>query len=686
MKREPLARELRERLTSEVLYRDLEIDFRAANDETRTVPASMSSETPVRRWFGNEILSHDSSAVNLERASGGALPLLWGHNTDEMLGAAEGFKLESGRLVGQLRFSKHATRSEVWDQIREGMPLGISIGYRVDQWQESADSEDVTVTRWTLHEVSVVTVPADHTVGIGRSLEQETVHMSTENSAGNSGVPAPAPAVESGPAHVRLVHNKGIEEGRELERARVAEIRNLFVLPGFQTDDHIALREWAIDTGITVEQCREELLKMAGSGVSPVATQPPMQRQHIPNMAGPGGYQEYAFGRDSQIRINAGTDQREKFHDGALRAIELRAGMIKDVKQQEEYRQGNEFVGMSLVEIARASLTRMGISTVGMDAKRIVGMAFTAQPSFVRASPIIGHGTSDFTNLLLDASNKMLIGGYTEAPETWRPFCKVISVPDFKTANLLNRSNFGDLDAVPEFAEYKYGTMSDKKETLVLATYGKLFSISRKAIINDDLSAFTEVPMLMGRAAARQVGDLAYGILTTNAALDTDSVALFNSAHANYYTTTGAGAPSVTTLDTMFTGMAVQTDPSGSTLNIVPRYLVCPRALENTSRVLLTATYDPAGTAGTLKPNPFQGRMDVIADARLDAFNSAGWFTLADPNIMPTVVVGFLNGVEAPYLEQETAFTQDGVSFKVRIDAGADAADYRGAAYNDGVP
>src|SRR5262249_18064881 len=119
--------------------------------------------------------------------------------------------------------------------------------------------------------------------------------------------------------------------------------------------------------------------------------------------------------------------------------------------------------------------------------------------------------------------------------------------------------------------------------------------------------------------------------------------------------------------------------------NINGRYLIVPKKLENTSRVLVTATYDPAGSAGTQQPNPFHGRMDVVADPRLDTFNSAGWFLLADPNIYPAVCVLFLDGVEAPYLEQQQVFTQDGVAFKVRLDVRAFAVDFRPAFYNDGV-
>lgn len=681
MKREPLTRELRDKLLNETFYRELSLDVRAADEDSRTVPASMSSETPVKRWFGNEILSHSSSAVNLDRAQNGALPMLWGHDTDQLLGAAEGFRLEGGVLRGSLRFSKNALRSEVWEQIREGMPLGISIGYRVDEWKETADSDDVTVTRWTLHEVSVVTVPADSTVGIGRSMiEDESM---SEKTAGNPGEKLPVTAVvDKSTASFRLAFEEGKKTALQEESERRSEIELMFNQPGFDGVNFQELRRQCIDGLVSVEDSRAALLQYVGSGVVPISTLPPIQRQKLPTVPGPSGNDGYPFGG----RMEHGADERDKLNTGAIRAIELRAGMVKDPALQKQYREGNEFVGLTLVEIARVCLRQAGVDARGLDAMSTVGLALTTPASFMRASPIISHGSSDFTNLLLDASNKMMMAGYTEAPETWRPFVKVMSVPDFKTANLVNRSNFGDLDAIPEHGEYKYGTMTDKKETIVIDTYGKLFSISRRAIINDDLSAFTEVPMLMGRAAARMVGDLAYGVLTTNAALNEDNLALFHATHGNLYTTTGAGAPSVSTLDTMFTGMATRTDPSGSTLNIVPRYIVTPRALENNTRVLLAATYDPAGSAGTLKPNPFSGRMDVISDARLDAFNALGWFGFADPNIMPTVVVAFLNGVETPYMEQYSAFTQDGVAFKVRLEAGADAADFRGGAYNDGAP
>lgn len=158
-------------------------------------------------------------------------------------------------------------------------------------------------------------------------------------------------------------------------------------------------------------------------------------------------------------------------------------------------------------------------------------------------------------------------------------------------------------------------------------------------------------------------------------------MALFDaSTHANYVTS--GAAPSVATIETGRTSMALQTDPQGVTLGIRPQYLITPEALRSTANVLVAAQYDPAGTAGTLTPNTVQGTLTAVSDHRLDTFNSSGWFLAGGSN---TVVVGFLNGQQTPYLESKDGWDVDGVQYKVRIDAAAAAADYRSLYYNDGV-
>jgi len=677
--RTPFTREQRERLTGETYHRVLELDRAAVDTTARTVPASISSEIPVRRWFGNEILTHTPDAVNLERAIDGALPMLAGHDTDVLIGAAEGFRFANRRLYSLLRFAEATRAPEVWAQIQEGMPLGISIGYRVDEWSESADSDDVVVTRWTLLEVSVVAVPADSSVGPNRShspvLTKEAHAMpepiTTEQPAGN--------VAAATVANVRAIEARASQAAITNERKRIADIRELFTLPGFQAEVYLALQDTAIDGGLSIDDTRQELLRMAGRDALPIAMSPAMQSDRaVPAFAGPSD-------RGPRMpHVQAGRDERETFREAASNVIAVRSGMVRARADMERMTAGNECNGLSLAELARECLRRANIDTRGLNPNQVVGLAFTAPPTFVRSGiGSIAHGVADFPAILLDASNKALLQGWVEAPETFATWTSTMNLSDFKPHNMINLSLFGDLDVVPEQAEYKFGTFSDVRETITLRTYGKLFSISRQAIINDDLSAFTAIPSRMGRAAARMVGDEAYAVLTGNPSLNQDSLALFHATHGNYVT--AGGAPSVTTLDAGFTAMATRTDPSGATINLSPRYMIVPRALEATARTLAAATYDPAGTAGTLKPNPFSGRFDVVGDARLDAFNSAGWFLAADPSMQPGVVVGYLNGQSSPYLEQQQGWSQDGVAMKVRIDCRAAAADFRGLFYNDGA-
>ena len=204
----------------------------------------------------------------------------------------------------------------------------------------------------------------------------------------------------------------------------------------------------------------------------------------------------------------------------------------------------------------------------------------------------------------------------------------------------------------------------------MLATYGKLFSISRQAIINDDLSAFTKVPMMMGRAAMRTVGDLVYAILTGNPTMS-DNVALFHNTHKNLLT---AAALSVARIDAAKTAMRTQKDGK-ATLDIRPGFLLTPVALESTAKALLAAEYDPAQAEARV-PNPVRGLVEVIADPRLDD-SSASTTYMAATTQYDTIEVAYLDGNDRPYLEQQQGFTVDGAAFKVRIDAGASPLSYR---------
>ena len=214
-------------------------------------------------------------------------------------------------------------------------------------------------------------------------------------------------------------------------------------------------------------------------------------------------------------------------------------------------------------------------------------------------------------------------------------------------------------------------------ETVQLATYGKLFSITRQAIINDDLSAFTRIPMNMARAAKRTVGNLVYAILTGNPTM-ADGIALFHAS--SHGANLGSGGGSVLAVAGLSAGRVImmkQTGANSEALNIQPSYLIVPVALMDTARVTVGSEFDPDTANKIQRRNPVAGMCEVVAEARLDAASATAWYLAADPNMFDTIEVQYLDGNDAPYLEQKDGWNVDGVEMKVRIDAGVKALDYR---------
>lgn len=351
-------------------------------------------------------------------------------------------------------------------------------------------------------------------------------------------------------------------------------------------------------------------------------------------------------------------DETDKFRAGVTSGMLIRAGLTPNDST-------NEFRAYSLIELARNCLARRNISCKGMDKMSVVGAAFT-------------ESTSDFTNLLADVAHKAMLKGWDEAEETFQMWTSRGTLPDFKPSKRVDLNTFPALTKVEQGAEYTYATVGDRGETIQLATYGKLFGITRHAIINDDLGAFTRIPAKMGRAAIRTVGNLVYAVLTGNPNM-ADGVALFHANHANLLT---AAALSTASVDVASATMAKQTDATGNLLNINMAYLVVPRALKGLALTIATSEQEITSGKTATTPNWLRNTFEVIADPRLDAVSASNWFAAANPGVNDTIEVAYLDGNDTPQLEQQGGWTVDGVEFKVRIDAGVKALDYRGLSKN----
>jgi len=361
--------------------------------------------------------------------------------------------------------------------------------------------------------------------------------------------------------------------------------------------------------------------------------------------------------------VTVGDDANTRRRTGITNALLARAGLQADDT-------ANEYRGHTLLEVARGSLANNGQSLKGRGKMDIVAAAFT-------------HSTDDFQHILTNVAEKSMLKGHAEAEETFQKWTATGELGDFKPTRRVDLNSFPALDVVPEGAEYHYGTVGDRGETTQLATYGKLFSITRQAIINDDLDVFSRVPRIMGRAAIRTVGNLVYAVLTANQTMS-DGKTLFHATHKNMVT---GGAPSTEAISQMMANMRLQKDADGTALNLRLAYVLCPVALEG--RLLSVANDEKAvnatGDSNSTLSNIVRSRFEVISDARLDEDSPTAFYGAASPNLHDTIEVSYLDGVSTPTLEQQGGWAVDGVEFKVRLDAGVKALDWRTLNKNPGA-
>lgn len=418
---------------------------------------------------------------------------------------------------------------------------------------------------------------------------------------------------------------------RESQKQRINGIKDLFSMFGGRYQE---LQSACVeDIDCTLEQSREKLLALMGRDATP-SNKTPLASQHI--YAGNGNFTG----------------------DGIRQALMVRAGY-------EERQKDNAYNSMTLRELARMSLTERGVGVASYNPMQMVGMAFT-------------HSTSDFGNILIDVSNKSILQGWEEAPETFEEWTRKGQLSDFKTAHRVGMGGFQSLRKVREGAEYKYVTTGDKQATIALATYGELFSITRQAIINDDLNMLTDIPMKLGRAAKATIADLVYLILTTNPKMTTDNTPLFDSKHGNLT----SGGIDVANLDKARQMMRTQKEGERH-LNIRPAFILVPTSLESTTNQVIRSSSVKGADINAGIINPVKDFATVIAEPRLDDASTKAWY-LAAAQGTDTIEVAYLSGMDTPYIDQQEGFTSDGVTTKVRIDAGIAPVDHRGLVKSSG--
>lgn len=646
------------------------------NAETRTVDAVFSSGAEVRRYFGSEFLTISEEAIDLNRVGANLCPFLNAHNQWDIgavLGRVVSARIENDQLVGTLAFADTDAGRAAEGMVSRGELTGISIGYAVRTWTltESTDERDTwTATRWELLEVSLVPVPADPSAGV--------------RSAASHRPPAGAPAATNeeddmnrslpggGVAHPNANRGGGqsaadttvvVEpNGTTRTEPHASDAPTQRAAPIIAASRILELCGRSEELGSTFAS---ELIRDSEAGSLTEAT---MQqriadrlidaraRPSVDARAAAHGTDEDSYRMALSDAVTLRANPNDRLDDDAGRPAAQRLAAARD------------FRGMTMMEMARFHLGRVGVDMRGMGRLQIAGEALGLSRSGAMT-------TSDFANALSFAANRRVRAAFAAAPQTFRSWVGTDTLPDFKPAQIIGLGDAPALLLVPENGEFQRGAISDTGLTYKLQTYGRIIPITRQAIVNDDKQLFGRIPTMFGRKAADLESDLVYGTLLSNPTMG-DGQPLF-SVGAGNLAAAGTGI-NVLSVSAGETAMLQQKNDEGGAMTIRPEFLIVGPLQKVAAQAFLTAV----SAAKTSDVNPYPGTLQLVVEPRITGYQ---WFLSASPDAFDTIVLAHLDGQEELFTETRVGFDVDGVEEKARLDVGAAAVDRRGLYRNPGA-
>ena len=599
-----------ERLHEMTMTRELAARADAVSEEERTAELTFSSEKPYKRWFGLEILDHSENSVDLTRLQEIGV-LLFNHEPAHPIGRVEKVWIgDDSRGHALVKFDADEESDRIFKKVSGGSLRGVSVGYRIKEYtqlKEGETSKDgrfkgpaVIVSQWEPLEISIVSVPADAGVGVGRSIE-DLKGMNKDMDK--------KPEMKSQTEMKKDMDvKKDIQNAIEQERTRNAEITKLCRSFEMSPDGYI-------EKGLTLEETRAEVLKELAKKSAPVS-------------------------------VNVLSDESEKFRAAAADGLAMRAGIEISTPADG----AESFRGVSLMRLAYDICEREGGKPSRMDNDTLLRSVFSG-------------GSGAFPNILANVGHKALMKGYNEVPATFQYWTSKGSNPDFKPSTRVGLGAADELLPMTEMGEFKSSETTDMGQQTTVHTFGREWTLTRKAIINDDLSVLARLPAAYGAAARRTINKQAYDLLTKGSSI-------FTSAHKN----SGTGTLSIASLKAAKAAMVKQKDPSGKMyLNIQPVYLIVPAELEVEAATLIASAVDP--TKNNAYPNPFANRLTVVADPNIEDPNA--WYLAAAPGVLPGIEVTYLNGQENPTMRTFTDTDVLGIKYQIYMDFGVNLLDYR---------
>jgi hypothetical protein len=560
----------------------------------------------------------------------GAVALLSDHDSTRRGVVGHGrAQVVGGKLVvtGTVSATTQAAR-EVVDAAKNGFPWQASVGVEVLQQRRVAAGETVAVNGRSIK------APAGGFLLVTKGRLREVSIVGIGCDPATSVAIAAARKQEQGMTTEAVVEQEVVEQSQEqvVEAGRVAAIKKVCAgrFPNIET--RAVAEGWdAGRTELEVLRTSRPRAPMAHMGDRPVST-PATLEAAILTWMGKSGMGEKSLGATAM-------EMGEQL--GATHMLDIcRAALLSEGREVPHGRQ----------ELVKAALTTIALPTA-----------------------------------LGNVANKLLLDAYEEAPATWQSFCAVRSVSDFKTNTAIRPSFLGGLQPVAPGGELKHGSMAESTVQYSIDTFGKLLSVDRRDIINDDLGLFQDSAAAHGRTAKRGLNDLVYAVLLANAGN------FFGSGNANYM----AGADSALSFEGLAKAillMRLQRDSENNDLDLSPAVLLVGPGLESSARALLQSEYIQQAI-GVPTGNSLRQAVGLEVEPRLAnsakfgaAASGKQWYLFASPSLA-AMVVAFLNGVQTPTVEYfglEQTVERLAVSWRVYFDYGAALCDPRAAVMSKG--
>ncbi|HUX14835.1 MAG TPA: hypothetical protein VMW52_00085, partial [Phycisphaerae bacterium] len=673
------------------------------SEADRTVEAVLTTEAPVLvyDWATDRTVREILLMAGCRLPATRQIPLLDAHgrwSVSQQLGSTRGLHTEGGSLLGRNQFADTHAAAEAMNLVRDGHLTDNSVGYRVHASTTVEPGETLVIagrtftapageplritTDWEPVENSPCSIGADDAAKM-RAATAATADKNRPAPLDRSGTEAgshrkdremeftawltergidPATLSEAQTTALRALHT---EKGDDATRADATDVivrsmappapapvpKTPKTPPAPPAEDAsraaadaaaIAARQRIVDRVRQIDELaemsavpdnvRRQFTEAANPDVEAARaaflTRMRADRAHVPHAS---------FGIHSHDRSATG--------DQLAAALAIRSSQMDHDELVEGFGEQNLTVADRFRDLNCVDLCRHAISLDGRDVP-------SGRDETLRAA-VSGQSLPYVLGAVV---NKFLMRGYGQPKATWRKWCSVRSVPDFKANTAVRYTATGQLEVVNNNGKIPADTGTEEYETLQADTYAKIMAVTRQNLINDDLGVFTAIPNRHGVAASQTISRKVYTVLLANAAM-ADSVALFHATHLNLNPSSALTPATYAAAIAAFLG---QKDKAGEPIDVMPAICLVPPGLGEKARsiqegkvLVLTGTSDNARMAKFADA----GMLEAVVEHRLAStgytgYSATSWYVMGAPGECDNMIVAFVNGRQNPIIER----------------------------------